>query len=249
MEIDKEVYRQARKTTVAKKKAEKKASNGRVAPNSSLRNRNNKNVNNKTANNNNSKTKIATDQSQSIVFGRMPQKKQIAAALKGMEAAGCPIPEGHQLVMQFAPSVTPQKPAKAQKNNSNNKNNNTKSNNNNNNNNKKNNRATNNSNDPANESKTEDCTNESDAKIPDWTTKDTWTAGELLTQFKGGLMTVGNKKPKGLYSMLDLKARLPLGHTVMIANSKDEFNKKVTAGGKPVMDYLASSLVQALREP
>jgi len=122
-------------------------------------------------------------------------------------------------------------------------------NNNNNNNNKKNNRATNNSNDPANESKTEDCTNESDAKIPDWTTKDTWTAGELLTQFKGGLMTVGNKKPKGLYSMLDLKARLPLGHTVMIANSKDEFNKKVTAGGKPVMDYLASSLVQALREP
>lgn len=114
---------------------------------------------------------------------------------------------------------------------------------------KKNNRATNNSNDPANESKTEDCTNESDAKIPDWTTKDTWTAGELLTQFKGGLMTVGNKKPKGLYSMLDLKARLPLGHTVMIANSKDEFNKKVTAGGKPVMDYLASSLVQALREP
>jgi hypothetical protein len=32
----------------------------------------------------------------------------------------------------------------------------------------------------------------------------------------------------------------------MIANAKDEYNKKVTSGGKPVMDYLGSSLVQTL---
>jgi hypothetical protein len=34
----------------------------------------------------------------------------------------------------------------------------------------------------------------------------------------------------------------------MIANAKDEFNKKVTSGGKPVMDYLGASLVRILNE-
>ena len=32
----------------------------------------------------------------------------------------------------------------------------------------------------------------------------------------------------------------------MIANAKDEFNKKVTSGGKPVMDYLGLSMVRTL---
>lgn len=34
----------------------------------------------------------------------------------------------------------------------------------------------------------------------------------------------------------------------MIANAKDAFNKKVTTGGKPVMDYLGASLVRTLQE-
>jgi len=71
--------------------------------------------------------------------------------------------------------------------------------------------------------------------------EDTWTAGELLTKFKGGLMTTS-----GTNSIWSLKPRIPLGHTVMIANAKDEFNRKVTEGGKPVMDYLGLSLVQIL---
>merc|ERR1712238_615204 len=71
--------------------------------------------------------------------------------------------------------------------------------------------------------------------------EDTWTAEELLTKFKGGLMTTS-----GTNSIWSLKPRIPLGHTVMIANAKDEFNRKVTEGGKPVMDYLGLSLVQIL---
>jgi len=89
-------------------------------------------------------------------------------------------------------------------------------------------------------------------KIPDWTRKDTWTAGELLAEFKGGLLMASKKtkftKFNRLGSLWDLKPRLPLGHAVLIANAKDEFNKKVTSGGKPVMDYLGASLVRTLKE-
>jgi len=34
----------------------------------------------------------------------------------------------------------------------------------------------------------------------------------------------------------------------MIANAKDDLNKAVTSGGKPVMDYLGASLVKTLQE-
>jgi len=34
----------------------------------------------------------------------------------------------------------------------------------------------------------------------------------------------------------------------MIANAKDEYNKKTTTGGKPVMDYLGASLIRTLQE-
>lgn len=83
---------------------------------------------------------------------------------------------------------------------------------------------------------------------PDWTTKETWTAGELLAEFKGNILMAQSTKPKRRSSFWDLKPKLPLGHTVMIANAKDEFNKKVTSGGKPVMDYLGASLVRTLQE-
>eukprot|EP00536_Pseudo-nitzschia_multiseries_P000578 jgi/Psemu1/178972/e_gw1.7.239.1 len=45
---------------------------------------------------------------------------------------------------------------------------------------------------------------------------------------------------------MDETATAALGHTVMIANAKDEFNKKLTGGGKPVMDYLGMSMVRTL---
>ena len=41
---------------------------------------------------------------------------------------------------------------------------------------------------------------------------------------------------------------IQLGHAVMIANGKDDFNKKLTSRGKPVMDYLGASLVRTLQE-
>mmetsp|Transcript_25845 Transcript_25845/g.60854 ORF Transcript_25845/g.60854 Transcript_25845/m.60854 type:complete len:552 (-) Transcript_25845:2612-4267(-) len=76
--------------------------------------------------------------------------------------------------------------------------------------------------------------------------KNTWTAEELLAEFKGGLLIAGANTKKRRGSLWDLKPRLPLGHAVMIANAKDEFNRKVTRGGKPVMDYLGVSMVRTL---
>ncbi len=46
--------------------------------------------------------------------------------------------------------------------------------------------------------------------IPDLTTKDTWTAGELLAEFKGGLLTASSTKEKRRGSLWDLKPRLPV---------------------------------------
>ncbi len=52
---------------------------------------------------------------------------------------------------------------------------------------------------------------ENDAsEIPDWTTKDTWTAGELLAEFKGGLLASSNTKEKRRGSLWDLRPRLPV---------------------------------------
>jgi len=78
MDVEREAYRQSRKTTESKKKLV------------SLRGKNKKN------NNNSNVTPI---------FGRMPSKKQIEAAIQGMEANKCPVPDGHQLIMQFVPVV------------------------------------------------------------------------------------------------------------------------------------------------
>mmetsp|Transcript_20465 Transcript_20465/g.50873 ORF Transcript_20465/g.50873 Transcript_20465/m.50873 type:complete len:217 (+) Transcript_20465:146-796(+) len=120
MEVEKEVYRQSRKTAASKKASEKKAANGRLPPNSSLRDK---------------KIKKAT-------------KKQLQAAIKGMELAGCPVPKGFDLFMEFSPEATKEKPKGKQPNANNNssnkkntnlnkKNNNSNNNNNNNNSNKK----------------------------------------------------------------------------------------------------------------
>ena len=49
---------------------------------------------------------------------------------------------------------------------------------------------------------------------PDLTTKDVWTAGELLTEFKGGLLTRGGRKEKRP-SFWDLKPRLPVSQNLI----------------------------------
>lgn len=97
MEVEKEVYRQSRKTAVAKKKAEKKVTNGRLAPNSSLRDK--KSTRKNATNKGNAKTQDPPGP----LFGRLPQRKQIKAAIQGMYDAGCPVPDGYQVVMQFSP--------------------------------------------------------------------------------------------------------------------------------------------------
>ena len=47
-------------------------------------------------------------------------------------------------------------------------------------------------------------------EIPDWTTKETWTAGELLAEFKGNILVAQNTKPKRRSSFWDLKPKLPV---------------------------------------
>jgi len=115
MEVEKEVYRQSRKTAASKMASEKKAANGRLPPNSSLRDK---------------KTKKAT-------------KKQVQAAIKGLELAGCPVPKGFKLFLEFSPEATKEKPKGKQTNANNNSNNKKNINNNNNNNNKKTNKNSN----------------------------------------------------------------------------------------------------------
>eukprot|EP00980_Cylindrotheca_fusiformis_P012366 scaffold3036_cov117-Cylindrotheca_fusiformis.AAC.5 len=97
MEIEREVYRQHRKTETAKKKSKEKASGGRLAPDSALRKKNGPN-------------KGAA--SVAIFGGRMPPKKAIEAAVKGMEGAGFKVPTGHQVVMTFIPSAASGAPEK-----------------------------------------------------------------------------------------------------------------------------------------
>lgn len=98
MEVEKEVYRQSRKTAVAKKNSEKKASGGRLPPNSSLREKNNKSVGKKKS--------PPQDASTIAVFGvKTPSKKAVEAAVAGMKSAGIQIPVGHMVSITFVPIV------------------------------------------------------------------------------------------------------------------------------------------------
>lgn len=92
MEVEREVYRQSRKTAAAKKANEKKQSHGRVAPNSSLREKKGKGK--------------KSDPPAAVFGGRTPSKKAVEAAIKGMEAAGFKVPKGHQVMMTFIPTPT-----------------------------------------------------------------------------------------------------------------------------------------------
>ncbi len=46
--------------------------------------------------------------------------------------------------------------------------------------------------------------------VPDWTAKETWTAGELLAEFKGNILMAQSTKQKRRSSFWDLKPKLPV---------------------------------------
>mmetsp|Transcript_26760 Transcript_26760/g.65059 ORF Transcript_26760/g.65059 Transcript_26760/m.65059 type:complete len:177 (-) Transcript_26760:4570-5100(-) len=96
MQIDQEVKRQAQKTAAAKKRSEKTVPTGRSKANKTQR---------KTTPKNKSKDINAPAADAVQVFGgRVPSKKAIEAALRGMKDAGFSVPPGHQVVMTFIPS-------------------------------------------------------------------------------------------------------------------------------------------------
>ncbi|CAJ1935696.1 unnamed protein product [Cylindrotheca closterium] len=95
MQIDQEVKRQAQKAAVAvKKRIGKKLPAGRPRANKTQRKATPKN-----------KSKDGNAPAADAVFGgRVPSKKAIEAAVKGMKDAGFGVPPGHQIVMTFIPS-------------------------------------------------------------------------------------------------------------------------------------------------
>jgi hypothetical protein len=108
MEVDREIYRQSRKTVVAKKMAEKRASGGRLPPNSSLRDTKSKNKG--TPAGKMSHPQPPTGAAASVVGGKTPSKKQVEAAIIAMTDIGQPVPAGHQLVLTFIPVATTPNP-------------------------------------------------------------------------------------------------------------------------------------------
>mmetsp|Transcript_55997 Transcript_55997/g.135477 ORF Transcript_55997/g.135477 Transcript_55997/m.135477 type:complete len:253 (+) Transcript_55997:185-943(+) len=106
MEVEKEVYRQSRKTATAKKNSERKSTGGRIAPNSSLREK--KNSSNKAKGQSKKSPPQQHDASTVAVFGvKTPSKKAVEAAVAGMKSAGIQIPPGHMVSITFVPVSVP----------------------------------------------------------------------------------------------------------------------------------------------
>jgi hypothetical protein len=106
MEVDREVYRQSRKTAVAKKNDDKKAYGGRLPPNSSVRDVKKKGGPAGGGGKKPFGAAAPTGAAASVMGGRTPSKKQVEAAIQAMANIGQPIPPGHQLVLTFVPVVT-----------------------------------------------------------------------------------------------------------------------------------------------
>jgi hypothetical protein len=104
-DVEREVYRQARKTEVAKKSNEAKATGGRVPPNPASRD-------NKNKRGGAGGKATGAQTAPPAAFGvKTPSRKAFEAAMRGMESEGIKIPDGHQLVMTFVPvMVAPDKP-------------------------------------------------------------------------------------------------------------------------------------------
>ena len=101
MEVEREVYRQSRQRASTKAKNEKKATNGRIAPDSTGR-----------------RARKKKEEETKAVFGVQPSKKAVAAAVSAMKKEGFKIPEGMQVVITVAPlAVTKGKGPNAPTNN------------------------------------------------------------------------------------------------------------------------------------
>lgn len=61
--------------------------------------------------------------------------------------------------------------------------------------------------------------------------KSVWTSRELLQEFDTGRLK-----------------SFPLGHTIMVANAKDDFNRKLNKGGLPIMDHLAKEIIDSTHQ-
>lgn len=103
MEVDKQVKRQTEQSAKEKANQEKKATKGRIAPDSTVSSKKKKNK----------KKKTTPTVPAPIFAGRTPPKKAIEAAVKGMETAGFKVPQGHTVVMTYVPVVVPTPPAAA----------------------------------------------------------------------------------------------------------------------------------------
>jgi hypothetical protein len=105
MEVEREVYRQSRRTEVTKAKREQKAAGGKLPPNPILRDRKNKKKGGGGGN-------AGAPAAPSAIFGgRVPPRKAVEAAVAGMESAGFKIPDGHQVYVAFVPvPVAAEKP-------------------------------------------------------------------------------------------------------------------------------------------
>lgn len=96
MEVEKEVYRQSRRTTATKERQVQKASGGRLPPKAKPRNERKKDA-----------------VTPAVFGGRTPSKKAIEAAVHGMESSGFKVPQGMQVIITFVPAPEPpgRKPA------------------------------------------------------------------------------------------------------------------------------------------
>ena len=90
MAVEREVYRQSRRTATAKEKKEQKATGGRLPPNSTARR--------------DQKKKEETFQ---------PTKKMVAAAVAAMKKEGYKVPRGHRVVITVSPTPNNQGGKKA----------------------------------------------------------------------------------------------------------------------------------------
>eukprot|EP00980_Cylindrotheca_fusiformis_P003479 scaffold779_cov92-Cylindrotheca_fusiformis.AAC.3 len=73
--------------------------------------------------------------------------------------------------------------------------------------------------------------NDNDGKVEttnDKTKKKEWTSRELLAEFDTGRLQ-----------------SIPLGHTVLVANSKNDIYRKINKAGIPIMDHLAKELINS----
>jgi len=91
MEIDQENYRLSRNANASRRNQEQKLSNGRLPPNSSLRDKKKKQ---KVNSNSNANANANARQ-------KTPSKKQLNAAVQGMKNAGYCVPDGYTMTMQF----------------------------------------------------------------------------------------------------------------------------------------------------